>query len=658
VYSQSDTMVPTAKSLTTMPVPRRARSGSSDGSDLRDTSQLQRPSLPPLHPTIIESPSPNSLQQHEDFGNYFFDPQSPQHPQPPSHRNSISSTLAADGAGRPRTFQKSATLAVVPSTLSIASTSSLLGKRGNPYAKRPSLGVLPTAPLSAHAYAAGASESHVYTTTTRMTAPAPRRRHSALDNSAAFAAQASEDLSMNSIDHGDSSEITSPSDNRGKMTSANRLFPPDFDASGSPIAPTSRPRSRPSMLRMPSKDDSSPLGYGAFGKRLAAKQTESIASVAPIGEDSGSVSSPYRSAEGLPGFGASEREGKILPCFNIKNDGLMRIKPSTLVEVMDGIYNHQMDGFQIVDCRFGYEYEGGHIAGAINLSTVEAVVNHFLNPESTGQLPRRSQSGKPDSAGVWKKKVLIFHCEFSAKRAPSMALALRQADRGLVHDYPNCHYPEVYILEGGYCGFFKQYDSVCEPRFYVQMDDPKFLDKRSKELNGFRKQFSRHRSFAFGETINNTSRQFASEGGLINNPSFGKSFKEDGSFDNSSASPSAVQADIALARRKLTKGISNPSRLETSFKGIGIKAVVGSAPATTGDLSFGCSSFGDSSFEGGPSDSPCAAAATNRRPSTVPLKAGKEGTPAFNPSARGTHSSSLARHSFQRASTAAHIQMR
>lgn len=449
---------------------------------------------------------------------------------------------------------------------------------------------------------------------------------------------------------------------------AQQFFPPDFDASGSPIAPTARPRSRPGMLRKPSKDDSSPLGYGT-GKRLKSKQSESLSPV-PAGEESGSSLSPYRSAEGMPGFGASEREGKILPCFNIKDDGLMRIKPSTLIEVMSGIYNHQMDGFQIVDCRFGYEYEGGHIAGAINLSTVEAVKKHFLHPEGIVKLPRRSQSGKPDSAGVWKKKVLIFHCEFSAKRAPSMALALRQADRGLAHDYPNCHYPEVYILQGGYCGFFKEFANVCEPRFYVQMDDPKFLDMRSKELNGFRKQFARHRSFTFGENANsNASRQLASEGSKLikHTSSFVRPIKEESSSENTSASPSAIQANVALARRKLTKGVSSNSTSSRNdsiaYTGIGLhsKTVLGgSAPVTIGDLSFGNSSFGDSSFEGGPSDSPCAAAATNRRPRAVFLKkASTEGaTPTFNSTARGGTSGSLGRRTFQRASTAAHIQMR
>lgn len=566
---------------------------------------------------------------------------------PSSQNSSISSKLASNQPSRPRILEKSATLTVVPSMLSVAKNGSSLGKRTNPYAKRPSLSALPNSQLGKQKF--GAASTSNSTSSNRMMVPAPRRCQSAIDNSAAFS-QGEDDLSMSSIDGGDQSVVLSPSDNRGKSSSGTqRMFPPDFDASGSPIAPSARPRTRPSMLRKPSKDDSSPLGYGS-GKRSLAKQSEGLSTMPPC-DEVGSSSSPFRSAEGLPGFGASEREGKILPCFNVKDDGLMRIKPSTLVEVLSGIYDHQMDSFQIVDCRFGYEYEGGHIMGAVNLSTVERVKQYFLHPEVERKLPIRSQSGKPNSNGEWKKKVLIFHCEFSAKRAPSMALALRQADRALAHDYPNCHYPEVYILQGGYCGFFKEFANACEPKCYVEMDDPKFQDKRSIELNGFRKQFARHRSFTFGDNLNNTSRQPYSDGTLLNNSSLVRPIREEESSFENSASPSAVQADIALNRRRLTKG-NIPSRIDT-FKGIGLKPALGSAPATTGDLSFG-SSFGDSSFECGPSDSPCAAAATNRRPNANLLKPGRE---IASTMARGS-GGSLGRHTFQRAATASHIQLR
>lgn len=596
--------------------------------------------MPPLHPTIVESPSPSTLQ-HEGFGTYFFDPQSPEHDrQTLSQQNSISTQLTTDAQqlSRPRLFAKAASSVIVPSMKSATGQSSL-GKRSNPYGKRPKLSAVQGAHLRSEAYAPAASSSAVPTSLARTTIPAPRRCQSALDNSATFAQ--AEDMSMSSIDGGDHSVHLSPTDIRtGQKTLEARTFPPGFDASGSPIAPSARSKARPGMHRRPSKDDSSPLGYGQ-SKRFMANNTDGLSAC----NEPGSSVSPYRSAEGLPGFGASEREGKILPCFNVKDDGLMRITPSTLVEVLKGQYQGQTDGYQIIDCRFGYEYDGGHISGAINLSTMERVKRYFLQPDNGQKLPRRSQSGKADETGEGKKKVLIFHCEFSCKRAPSMALALRQADRSLAQDYPNCHYPEVYILQGGYCGFFKTFADACEPKFYVQMDDPKFQDKRSKELNGFRKQFARHRSFTYGDS--NRVQLSHSDGMLLNNPSFVRTTikEEESSFENS-ASPSAVQADAALARRKVTtKGGSGGSG-SSAFRGLGIKPVLlASAPITAADLSFG-SSVGDSSFEGGPTESPCAAAA--RRPNPVNFKENRD----------GASSMVGGRQPFQRATTASHIHMR
>ena len=69
--------------------------------------------------------------------------------------------------------------------------------------------------------------------------------------------------------------------------------------------------------------------------------------------------------------------------------------------------------FHIIDCRFDYEYNGGHIPGAVNINTTSAVEDLLLGPSLTK--PRPSVSGD-----TMKKTVLIFHCEFSVKRAPTL----------------------------------------------------------------------------------------------------------------------------------------------------------------------------------------------------------------------------------------------
>ena len=55
-----------------------------------------------------------------------------------------------------------------------------------------------------------------------------------------------------------------------------------------------------------------------------------------------------------------------------------------------------------------------------------------------------------------KRVVLIFHCEFSSERGPKLSRFLRSKDRSANKDcYPHLHYPELYLLDGGYKSFFE-----------------------------------------------------------------------------------------------------------------------------------------------------------------------------------------------------------
>ncbi|KAG8684065.1 cell division cycle- protein, partial [Ceratobasidium sp. 395] len=183
---------------------------------------------------------------------------------------------------------------------------------------------------------------------------------------------------------------------------------------------------------------------------------------------------------GLPGFGDNEADGKVLPCYKVREDGLMRINCDTLDDLLAGHYNSQINSYTVIDCRFEYEYEGGHIPGAINLNTTQAVEDYLLG------------EGKPDpsrSGDGTKKDVLVFHCEFSVKRAPTFAKHLRSRDRTLnSHSYPKVHYPEVYVMAGGFSQYFKEKPSQVDPPYsYVRMDDPVHLRARHNDLNNFRR---------------------------------------------------------------------------------------------------------------------------------------------------------------------------
>ncbi|KAF8061560.1 hypothetical protein FPV67DRAFT_1452491 [Lyophyllum atratum] len=153
-------------------------------------------------------------------------------------------------------------------------------------------------------------------------------------------------------------------------------------------------------------------------------------------------------------------------------------------------YDSQIVDFHIIDCRFDYEYAGGHIPGAVNINTTAAVEELLLGPSLTK--PRPSTSG--DSI---------------KKTYPGFPLAkhLRAKDRAMNnHVYPKIHFPEVYILEGGYCQYFKTSPLRCEPPAYVTMDDPTHAASRREDLDQFRKaRFGRHKSYAYGEVPSKTS---------------------------------------------------------------------------------------------------------------------------------------------------------
>lgn len=203
---------------------------------------------------------------------------------------------------------------------------------------------------------------------------------------------------------------------------------------------------------------------------------------------------------GMPGFGDNEAAGKILPCHRVADDGLMRIKPDTLDALLDGAYDGKINNYYVIDCRFDYEYNGGHIDGAININSTAR-----LEQELLGLLrPKPTVSGD-----LVKQTILVFHCEFSAKRAPTFAKHLRQKDRAMNnHNYPRIHYPELYILEGGYFEYFKSSKSHRKPATYTPMDDPAHAASRREDLDQFRKaKFGRHKSYAYGDAMSKPPTQ-------------------------------------------------------------------------------------------------------------------------------------------------------
>ncbi|OWF43862.1 M-phase inducer phosphatase-like [Mizuhopecten yessoensis] len=146
-----------------------------------------------------------------------------------------------------------------------------------------------------------------------------------------------------------------------------------------------------------------------------------------------------------------------LPIIPGKHSDLKSITPNTLSGVLDGQYDDVIRSFRIIDCRYPYEFESGHIKGAENLYTNEMIE----------ELLRQKSNPVPISS---KRDIIIFHCEFSSARGPRMSRLLRKLDRELNSDrYPLLNYPEVYLLHEGYKAFYYSCQEHCEPMGYMPM---------------------------------------------------------------------------------------------------------------------------------------------------------------------------------------------
>lgn len=200
------------------------------------------------------------------------------------------------------------------------------------------------------------------------------------------------------------------------------------------------------------------------------------------------------------------RCNSVLAKSNIKHskgeeDLVPRIEVDELVNILDGSYKHVFDQLIVIDCRFEYEFNGGHIDGAINISSKQDLEEKLLSAHG-----RKHKKSHP---------LLIFHCEFSSYRGPIMANHLRKIDRLVNQDrYPSLDYPDMLILNGGYKTFFNFYKHRCFPKHYVEMKDHNYKKDCERELHRIRSEVkcpARRKAFV-------KSKSFHSRSGFSSKP--------------------------------------------------------------------------------------------------------------------------------------------
>ncbi|XP_060754293.1 cell division cycle 25 homolog d [Neoarius graeffei] len=179
----------------------------------------------------------------------------------------------------------------------------------------------------------------------------------------------------------------------------------------------------------------------------------------------------------------------VLPVEKVNHQDLHCVSAQTVASLIRGQFSTVVEDFLIIDCRYPYEYQGGHIKGAVNLYTESQILQAFLQASSTPQespAVRRAPAGASvldtwgsiNEGASSPRKLIVFHCEFSSERGPRLCQYLRELDRAVnAQTYPHLLYPELYLLQGGYKHFYSCCPELCEPHGYVPMRHSDFREQ-------------------------------------------------------------------------------------------------------------------------------------------------------------------------------------
>ncbi|CAO1424658.1 unnamed protein product [Diamesa hyperborea] len=158
-----------------------------------------------------------------------------------------------------------------------------------------------------------------------------------------------------------------------------------------------------------------------------------------------------------------------LPLIDGRHSDLRSINAQTMNQLLNGAFDDSVASYKVIDCRYPYEFDGGHIQGALNLYTQEQILEELVMKKT--DMPAVTADGH-------KRHILVFHCEFSSERGPKLSRFLRNHDRMSNTDsYPALHYPEVYLLHGGYKEFFESNSTLCQPELYRPMLEPQYNEE-------------------------------------------------------------------------------------------------------------------------------------------------------------------------------------
>jgi M-phase inducer tyrosine phosphatase len=146
--------------------------------------------------------------------------------------------------------------------------------------------------------------------------------------------------------------------------------------------------------------------------------------------------------------------------------------------MLKGEYDGYMSNLYVVDCRYDYEFQYGHVRGALHANCPEELRDLFFS-------------------SIDKQSYVVFHCELSCDRGPKMAEMLREMDR-TVNSVRNrgLYYRNVFVMDGGYREFHRRFPKECEGG-YRPMREEKFCvsGAMAAATTGWRKGLARYQTW-------------------------------------------------------------------------------------------------------------------------------------------------------------------
>jgi hypothetical protein len=183
----------------------------------------------------------------------------------------------------------------------------------------------------------------------------------------------------------------------------------------------------------------------------------------------------------LDKFPSGSKENGHVPAVAVKElvesfvgpgESFPRISGATLSHLLNGGKPELQ--VTVLDCRYAYEFEGGHVADALHAPSFDKIKELISNMDG-------------------ESRVFVLHCEYSVQRAPHLYVTLhvetnpqrlklirnwdRQVNSAM---YPRLSFPHLYVLDGGYYNFWMQHKELCRGE-YVPMEDDRFRDVQKQE---------------------------------------------------------------------------------------------------------------------------------------------------------------------------------